>query len=119
MLTLVILKFHKTTILTVYFDQNCGICMKVYKIFETLNSSYLKLSLLQEANNEINQEMAYTYIASKSMEKSYYGYDTYHEILSRIPVFSLLYPIMKLELVSKIGRSIYRKVANSRTCKIS
>ena len=29
-LTLVILKFHKNDVLTVYFDQNCGICMKVY-----------------------------------------------------------------------------------------
>ncbi|MBN7815520.1 DCC1-like thiol-disulfide oxidoreductase family protein [Algoriphagus pacificus] len=118
-LTLVILKFHKKDVLTVYFDQNCGICMKVYRIFNTLNSSYLKLSYLQEADEEVNINKAYIFIASKSNKGNYYGYDTYCEIFSRIPILSLLYPIMKLKIVTKIGQSIYLKVANNRSCKIS
>ena len=118
-LTLVILKFHKNDILTIYFDKNCGICMKVYRVCKFLNSSYLKLSYLQEVSDEVNKNKAYVFIASKGEEGNYYGYNTYCEIISRIPTLSILYPIMKLKLISKIGERIYLKVANNRSCKIS
>jgi len=118
LLTLVLLKFHNNNVLTVYFDQNCGICMKVYRFLRMLNSSYLQLSYLQENDNQINRETAYTFIASRSAGANYYGYDTYCEIVSRIPILSCFYPFMKLESVAKIGRRIYLRVAKNRLCNL-
>jgi hypothetical protein len=118
-LTLILFKYHNSNVLTIYFDQNCGICMKVYKLFNFLNSRYLNLSYLSEITKDMNQNKSYVFIASKSGDNQYYGYDTYCEIFARVPVLSIFYPILKLRTVTKIGKSIYLKVSNTRSCKIN
>lgn len=92
--------------------------MRVYKIFKTINSNYINLKFLQEIGSNIDKNKANIYIASESNNGVFYGYDTYKEIFARIPVLSILYPLLSVRIVSNIGKYIYLKVANQRTCKI-
>ena len=49
----------------------------------------------------------------------YSGYDSYMQIFRRLTIpFYPFYLLMKLKIVRKIGERYYRKVADSRSCKI-
>jgi hypothetical protein len=51
--------------------------------------------------------------------KIYSGYDSYMQIFRRLIVpFYPIYLLMKLKIVRKVGERYYRKVADSRACKI-
>lgn len=105
--------------LTIYFDSNCGICLKVAALFEMINSKDIVISYLTDINdNHIDKEKARLFIASKSQYTIFYGYDTYIEAVSRIPLISFLSVIMKSRFIDNMGRKIYLKIAMFRTCVI-
>ena len=62
--------------LTIYFDNNCGICLKVAKFFRFMDSKHITVSSLSEIESiHIDKEKAQLFIASKSRETMFYGYN--------------------------------------------
>ena len=109
-------------ILKVYFDESCGICKNVKKIL-TFISFNKKCEFLFADEMDFppnSEEMLNRYYDLYSFDGTNFfkGYDTYCQIFKRNPLLFVFYLFMKLPFVKFIGEKIYRKVANSRTCKI-
>ena len=109
--------------LTIYFDEGCGICKKVrsflsfFDFQKKCNFSFAK-DMNFEKDSEAMQNRYYDMYSYDGI-KIYSGYDSYMQIFRRLIVpFYPIYLLMKLKIVRKIGEHYYRKVADSRACKI-
>ena len=109
--------------LTIYFDEGCGICKRVrsflsfFDFQNKCNFSFAKDMNLDEASEAMQNR--YYDMYSYDGIKIYSGYDSYMQIFRRLIVpFYPIYLLMKLKMVRKIGEHYYRKVADSRACKI-
>lgn len=112
----------------VIYDGNCKVCrrtistIRVFDIFKrityisTTDSESIKTYALDWLDsNAISADM-HAVIGDNKFAK---GYDAYRWISLRIPFLWMLFPLLYIWPIPKIGRRIYRAVADSRTCNIS
>jgi predicted DCC family thiol-disulfide oxidoreductase YuxK len=109
--------------LFVYFDESCGVCKKVKAFLSFFNfSGDCLFCFAKDMNFPIDSEpMNNRYYDMYSFDGTnfYKGYDSYYQIFKRMRFpFLPLYFLMKVKLIRKIGEKLYRKVADSRNCKI-
>jgi len=109
--------------LTIYFDEGCGICKDVRKFLSLFDfQNQCVFSFAKDMNFDINSEpMQNRYFDMYSYDgKNFYkGYDSYMQIFKRLKIpFYPLYILMHLKVIRRIGEKIYRKAAESRTCKM-
>ncbi|TWT90746.1 hypothetical protein Mal64_11430 [Pseudobythopirellula maris] len=115
--------------LTIYFDGNCRLCRHTINLL-------LELDWLRclEVRNTLQLEKSDPIYATADeqalltdMHGAHYeegalqtavGYDVYRWIAWRIPLLWPLAPLMYLPPVSIVGRKIYRRVADSRACRV-
>ncbi len=112
--------------MTLFYDGNCGICRRtvaVTKRFDLLGRIHYVNALSAEgavglSAAGISQEAALHDMHAVLGSKITRGYDAYRTLSWRIPVLWPLSPLMYLGPVAVIGRRVYRKVADSRTCRL-
>jgi predicted DCC family thiol-disulfide oxidoreductase YuxK len=108
--------------LKIYFDESCGICKKVRRFLSWFD--FLKrcefLFAKDMSFNEDTEAMQNRYVDMYSYDGSnfYKGYDSYMQMFKRMPLFYPMYLLMQISFVRKVGEAYYRKVADSRACKI-
>ena len=109
--------------LNVYFDESCGICKKISKIISYLdfkNKIECRFAEeLEDNSDETIRNNRYYDLFSFDGKKYFTGYDTYLEIVKRIPLIFQLYFFMKFKIIRIIGEKYYRRIADKRKCKIN
>lgn len=104
--------------LTIYFDADCGLCMKVARAIDLLKVPSLVQGSLYSAPVDVMHK-ANTHIASTDENgNSFYGYDTYCEMVRRIGGIGFLYPVMRMAPVRRVGERVYEHIATRRSCPI-
>lgn len=109
--------------LTIYFDEGCGICKQVRRFLSFFDFGHrCEFSFAKDMNLEQDSEaMLNRYLDMYSFDgtKTYRGYDSYMQIFKRLAFpFYPIYILMKLRFVRLVGEKYYRKVADSRACKV-
>ena len=115
----------------VLYDGNCGLCrrtMAVLGVFDWLRMLRPVNALQREAveaeglgflpDADLMQDMHAAWKVGSSEWGVAKGYAAYQAIAWRVPVLWLALPVVYLPPVAAIGRSIYRRVADSRACQV-
>jgi predicted DCC family thiol-disulfide oxidoreductase YuxK len=105
--------------LIVLYDSWCPICTRTTKIIRSLDAfNLIHLISFRESKDSkiysipvglLEQEM----YSVSSHNKIYSGYDTILQIAVRTPLI-LIYPLLYLMKISKIGYFLYRHIAKNR-----
>ena len=108
--------------LEVFFDESCGICKRVMKLLSVFNyrgqCCFLFAEQMQYHSHPEVMKNRYFDLYSFDGNQFFSGYDTYMQIFKRSLLLMPVYYLMKLSIVRRIGERIYRKVADSRSCKV-
>lgn len=108
--------------ITVYIDEGCGICKNTSRVLKPIViKSLVIFKFAKDMNFDPKSEpMQKRYIDLYSFDGEFFysGYQTYLEITRRSILLFPLHLIMRIEIISKIGKKIYRKIADSRACKV-
>ena len=109
--------------LNVYFDESCGICRKISKIIFYLDwKNKIDCRFAEELENNPDETIRnnrYYDLFSFDGKVYFTGYETYLEIVKRIPLIFPLYFLMKFKIIRSVGEKYYRNVADKRKCKIN
>ena len=108
--------------ITIYIDESCGICKKVYNIIKHFTRKkkviykYAK-DMKFEHDSEAMKNRYYDLI-SYDGEFFFSGYQTYIELTKRSYILYPIHLLLKFKLIRFFGEKIYRNIADSRKCKI-
>ena len=110
----------------VLFDGNCALCRRTIKVLSFLDIfRQLKFinalssdaaGIIQERDLKLEDLLYDMHIVEGA--SSWKGYEAYQRISLRIPLLWLLVPFLYFPPVRNVGERVYRRVADSRTCKI-
>jgi predicted DCC family thiol-disulfide oxidoreductase YuxK len=122
--------------LYVLVDGNCGMCKKTAAVLQ-ITDFFQKVMCCNAHDREFleaqglanlpPQEVLMTDMHVVRFDKTkdgeaehrmWRGYESYQVICQRIPLFWPLVPILYLPPVAAIGRMVYRRVADTRTCAL-
>jgi predicted DCC family thiol-disulfide oxidoreductase YuxK len=105
--------------LIVYYDETCGICMRIAAFLDRLNG-LKRIRFLPALEHPTAGEEAYVDIISDRDDgRTFRGFSTYQQIVWRLPVLWLFLPLLYLPPVPLIGRWLYRRIADNRQCKLN
>ncbi|MEO0530739.1 MAG: DCC1-like thiol-disulfide oxidoreductase family protein [Planctomycetota bacterium] len=115
----------------VLYDGNCGLCrrtmavlgvldwLQVLRPVNALNRELVeqeRLGFLEDA--ALMQDMHAAWFGGDGEWQSAKGYAAYQQIAWRVPLLWLTLPLIYLPPVAAIGRQVYRRVADSRACRV-
>lgn len=108
----------------VVYDGNCKLCRRTIaslKVFDIFG----RLTFVNALNNEALTTHNLLWLDYQALladmhvvlqRKSWKGYYAYRVLAPRIPIFWLILPLLYVWPIPEIGKRIYRRVADSRTC---
>ena len=112
--------------LLVLYDGTCKMCRRTIAILKTIDMSGALVPVSgfsaddprRLAHPEITEEMVLhdLYVVGDDFVAG--GYDAYQKMAASMPLLWLLAPLMRFPPIAAVGRSIYRRVADSRHCAI-
>lgn len=100
--TLSLFDFSK---LTVYFDDECKVCMKIASILKKLD--WLNLIDIRYVDGNVNYKQT---LNSNSNAYFYKGFSSIVQICKRVPILLVSLPLMQILLKLKIGNYIYDNI---------
>ncbi|MBL8014102.1 MAG: DUF393 domain-containing protein [Candidatus Omnitrophica bacterium] len=112
--------------ITVLYDGSCSFCrraiafLRVFDILGRINYQDLngfEISPALKAQGIKSEDLMYD-MHALGQSRIWKGFAAYRQIALRIPLLWPVYPFLFLGPVQTIGNNIYRRVADSRTCKI-
>ena len=116
----------QTQAMTVLFDGNCRLCRRtvdflknadIFHRIEFINVMGPEaVRVIKE--NQLDSVAVVTDMHAIEGEKITKGYYAYRAIAWHIPLLWLSVPFLYIWPVTALGRKIYRKVADSRTCEV-
>jgi len=109
--------------LTVFFDETCGICMRTKAFLEKIKNDDCEFSTASKMNfDNTLPSMKDRYLDLQSYDGNYFysGYETYIQIFKRYKnLYYIIYLILIFWPVKYIGKKIYKRISNSRSCEIN
>jgi predicted DCC family thiol-disulfide oxidoreductase YuxK len=113
-------------VMYVVYDGNCSFCrramasLRVVDILERIEYvSNTDLAALQQAGlSQHDQERLHADIHAVVGARVWQGFDAYRAIATRVPILWILVPLSYLPPVAWSGRAVYRRRADSRSCRI-
>ena len=110
----------------VLYDGNCSLCRRTIKTIAFLDvfGQLIFINVLSndaaEVMGELNFKLEDLLIDMHIVEgKNFWkGYQAYQRISRRIPALWILVPFLYFSPVRYVGQMIYRRVADSRTCRL-
>jgi predicted DCC family thiol-disulfide oxidoreductase YuxK len=112
--------------MVVLYDGNCGLCRRTMAGMRTLGvlgtvrfiSATDRAARAEAGVAGLDEESLMRDMHVVVAGRAWRGYESYRRLLIRIPIFWPLWPLMYLPPVAAMGRRIYRRVADSRTCRL-
>ena len=104
--------------LSVYYDEGCGPCTTIARLIDRFNW-FGHVRFLEAA--EYPEKTGDEYVDIHSIDATgavFQGYETYQQLAWRIPILWPVAPFMYLPPVAWLGQEIYRRIADSRTCRL-
>lgn len=110
----------------VVYDGNCKLCRRTIttlKVFDIFG----RLTFVNALNDETLTTHNLLWLDSQALladmhavlqRRSWKGYNAYRVIAARIPIFWPILPLLYVWPIPEIGKGIYRRVADSRTCSL-
>lgn len=113
-------------VLPVIYDDSCKLCRRTVAILQSLNwgervqfvGSSDHGSLIALGAEDICQQGVLPLFTAFAPEGRVYGYKAYVRLVPRLPLLSILTPILLLAPVRAMGERTYARVAESRTCSL-
>ena len=110
----------------VLYDGNCALCRKTIKTLAFLDvfQRLMFINVLSPGAKDIIQNLNFNLedllydMHIVEGNKSWKGYKAYQRISFRIPILWILVPFLYFPPVKYVGERIYRRVADSRTCRV-
>jgi predicted DCC family thiol-disulfide oxidoreductase YuxK len=112
--------------MVVLYDGNCGLCRRTMAGMRTLgvlgtvrfvNATDAK-ARVEAGITDLDEESLMRDMHVVVGGRAWRGYESYRRMLVRMPVLWPLLPLMYLPPVAAVGRRIYRRVADSRACRL-
>ena len=110
----------------VVFDGNCKLCRRTIASFRVFDVCE-RVTYVNALDNEALAIYGLTWLDSEALMRDMHvvvgrsvwtGFASYRKWITRLPLFWMALPLMYLPPVAFVGRKIYRKAADSRTCSI-
>lgn len=115
----------------VLYDGNCGLCRRTMGVLGTLDW-FRTLKPINALNRSTVEAEGLEYLDDAALMQDMHaawedpevewrdakGYAAYQAIAWRVPLLWPLLPLLYLPPVAAIGRMIYRRVADSRACRV-
>ncbi|MBF0279636.1 MAG: DUF393 domain-containing protein [SAR324 cluster bacterium] len=107
--------------LIVFYDEGCENCLRIAGILKKIVKEeriiFKKaLEMEQYTSDQCGLQNRYYDLFAVSNEETFSGYDTYLQIVKRIPLLSPLNTLLQNSLVRFIGEKVYRFIADRRSC---
>ncbi|MFN6499278.1 MAG: DCC1-like thiol-disulfide oxidoreductase family protein [Nostoc sp. DedQUE01] len=110
----------------VVYDGNCQLCrrtiatLKVFDIFGRLTfvNALDEQALTSHNLLWLDSQALLADMHAVLQRKSWKGFQAYRVLAVRIPIFWLILPLLYVWPIPEIGKNIYRRVADSRTCSL-
>lgn len=112
--------------LVVLYDGNCKICRRTIAVLQRFDI-FQRIVYLNALDDQKLKERSLTWIAPADLMRDMHailgknkwkGYECYRTLAARIPILWPVWPFLWIWPVPAIGKMIYRKVADSRSCSI-
>ena len=123
----VAMNYMGRTPVDVIYDSGCELCRRVIAILRTLDiSDFLNPVAADTSTDDFRRR--YPHITHEMTTRDLYvagdntiaaGYDAYIVIATSIPVLWPAALLMRLPPIAAIGRRCYRRIADSRYCRVS
>jgi len=111
--------------LIVLYDGGCRLCRRTLAVFRSIDLlddlepvDGLSGDQRRQQFPELSDTMPAHDLYTADGQSVAGGYDAYQNIASRLPLLCWAGPLMRWSLVARIGKNIYHRVADSRTCSI-
>jgi predicted DCC family thiol-disulfide oxidoreductase YuxK len=112
--------------LKVIYDANCKLCCRTVAFLRALDffkritfiSAFDQTAIHAAGLSHLDPNALMADMHASDGVKVWKGYESYRVISWRIPLLWPLMPFLYLWPVTAIGRGIYRRVADSRTCAL-
>jgi predicted DCC family thiol-disulfide oxidoreductase YuxK len=111
--------------LKVFYDGNCSVCRRTAAIVRSWDlSDVLELHPVRNATDcppqfpQLTHDVLLRDLCVAQENRTASGYDAYVQIATRLFLLWPLSLIMRLPLVARYGRKIYRRIADRRHCAI-
>ena len=110
----------------VLYDGNCTLCRKTMRIISFLDI-FQQLNFINVLSPEAAALIQALHLKSDDLlfdmhiiegTKSWKGYQAYQRISLRIPLLWVFVPFLYFPPIRFVGERIYRRVADSRTCRV-
>lgn len=109
----------------VLYDGNCGICRRTIatlRAFDVFGRITYVNALDQQAVTQHNlhafDQQALIDMHVVSGQRHWAGFAAYRVIAWRVPLLWLVLPLLYLQPVATLGQRMYRRVADSRVCRV-
>ena len=111
--------------ITVIYDDGCKLCRRAIAILKTLDICSSLAPVAASASSSLVE--CHPAITAEASARDLYvirgndvaaGYDAYVLIAQCIPLLWPLAPIMRMSPIAGVGQRIYRRIADSRHCRI-
>jgi len=112
--------------LDVAYDGNCTLCRRTVALLRTVDwlERIVYVNALDEAAlrshglHTLDRQALVMDMHAVDGSQRWLGYDAYRAIAWRIPLLWPLLPVLYLPPVAALGKRIYRRVADHRTCRV-
>jgi glycosyltransferase involved in cell wall biosynthesis/predicted DCC family thiol-disulfide oxidoreductase YuxK len=112
---------------TVLYDGNCALCRRTIALLRSVDVlgrlSYLnaldRTQVARAGFSWLDEQTLLADMYAVEGRRTWAGFDTYRVMALRIPLLWPVAPFLYLWPIPAIGRSIYRWVAESRTCRVA
>ncbi|HTL48346.1 MAG TPA: DUF393 domain-containing protein [Verrucomicrobiae bacterium] len=119
------LRLYREPLVLIY-DAYCKLCrrtvaaLRVVDVFARIDyiSAQDKPQLQSHGLGHLNEQALMKDIHGVIAGRVWRGYEAYRKVAQRVPLLWPLVPFLYLPPVEALGKKIYRRIADSRTCSI-
>lgn len=111
----------------VVYDGNCKLCRRTIASFRVFDL-FERVTYVNALDNKALVTYGLAWLDSEALVRDLHvvvgrnvwtGFASYQKWMTRLPLFWVAVPLLYLPPLTSLGRRIYRRVADSRTCSIA
>ena len=113
--------FSTRPLVKIYYDQDCGFCLRMVRLIETFFLPHAKIAGAQTAPDiDADMRQRNSWVVLDAAGARHYGYDAVIVVASASPILGRFVPILRIQAMRWFGERLYCYVATRRqmTCPL-